>query len=238
MSTIREYALPLVLALLLHGGVAVGLLRGWQPDADEMPRLVQPRIIEASLLVIEKPAPRAPLPSAEPIVVPKPAAAPPKPKPPVEQPKREREPKPKPPPDPEVERRAQEEAARQRRLRELAEQSTSLAFESEAADLEETTADAQTMTYMDAINRAIVEQWSRPPSARNDMKARFRVELVPSGELLSVLLTETSGNAAFDRSAEVAIRKAGPFEMPPDHDLFEANFRRFTLLFNPQDLLR
>ena len=238
MNTIREYALPLVLALLLHGGVAAGLLRGWQPDDDEMPRLVQPRIIEASLLVIEQPAPRAPLPSAEPIVIPKPAVTPPKPKPPAEQLKKEPEPKPKPPPDPQVERRAQAEAERQRRLRELAEQSTSLAFESEAADLEETTADAQTMTYMDAINRAIVEQWSRPPSARNDMKARFRVELVPSGEVLFVLLTESSGNAAFDRSAELAIRKAGPFEMPPDHGLFEANFRRFTLLFNPQDLLR
>ena len=238
MNTIREYALPLVLALLLHGGVAAGLLRGWQPDDDQMPRLVQPRIIEASLLVIEKPAPRAPLPSAEPVVLPKPAVAPAKPKPPAEQPKREPEPKPNPPPDPEIERRAQEEAERQRRLRELAEQSTSLAFESEAADREETTADAQTMTYMDAIKRAIVEQWSRPPSARNDMKARFLVELVPSGEVLSVIRIESSGNAAFDRSAEVAIRKADPFEMPPDHDLFEANFRRFTLQFNPQDLLR
>ena len=230
MSVLREYAGPLVLALLLHAGIAAVLVRGWQPDGDDMPRLMQPRIIEASILVMEKPAPRPPLPSARPDPVPPPAEPAPEPV--------ETEPKPPPKPDPEVERRAQEEAERQRRLRELAEESTAQAFESEAADLEEATADAQTMTYMDAINRAIVAQWSRPPSARNDMKARFRVELVPSGELLGVMLLETSGNAAFDRSAEIAIRKAGPFEMPPDNDVFEAHFRRFTLLFNPQDLLR
>ena len=112
------------------------------------------------------------------------------------------------------------------------------AFESEAADLAAATADAQTKTYMDAINRGIVALWSRPPSARNDMKARFQVDLVPSGELLGVMLLETSGNTAFDRAAEIAIRKASPFEVPPDHDVFEAHFRRFTLLFNPQDLLR
>ena len=232
MNVVREYAGPLLLALLLHAGVAAALVRGWQPEGDDMPRLVQPRIIEASILVMEKPAARPPLPSAKPDPVPPPVEREPEPAKP--------EPKPEPPPkpDPEIERRAQEEADRQRRLRELAEQSTAQAFETEAADLAEATADTQTMTYMDAINRAIVLQWSRPPSARNDMKARFRVELVPSGELLGVMLLETSGNAAFDRSAEIAIRKASPFEMPPDNDVFEAHFRRFTLLFNPQDLLR
>ena len=232
MNALREYAGPLLLALLLHAGVAAALVRGWQPEGDDMPRLVQPRIIEASILVMEKPAARPPLPSAKPDPVPPPVVRDPEPVKP--------EPKPEPPPkpDPEIERRAQEEADRQRRLRELTEQSTAQAFETEAADLAEATADAQTMTYMDAINRAIVLQWSRPPSARNDMKARFRVELVPSGELLGVMLLETSGNAAFDRSAEIAIRKASPFEMPSDNDVFEAHFRRFTLLFNPQDLLR
>ena len=232
MSAVREYMGPLLLALLLHAAVGAALVRGWQPGTDDMPRLVQPRIIEASILVMEKPAPRPPLPSARPDPVPPPVEPQPEPG--------KAEPKPKPParPDPEVARRAQEEAARQRRLRELAEQSTAQAFESEAADLAEATADAQTMTYMDAINRAIRAQWSRPPSARNDMKARFQVDLVPSGEVLGVMLLETSGNGAFDRSAEIAIRKASPFDVPPDHDVFEAHFRRFTLLFNPQDLLR
>ena len=235
MSAVREYALPVVLALLLHAGIGGALLRGWSPE-DDAPRLVQPRIIEASLLVMKRPVRPVRPPPPEPAVVPAPEAKPEPPPPePTPEPKR---PPPPPSPDPDIERQAREEAERQRRLRELAEQSTALAFEDESADREAATTDAETKTYMDAINQTIVVQWSRPPSARNDMQARFQVELIPSGEVLSVLLLETSGNGAFDRSAEVAIRKAGPFEMPPDHDLFEANFRRFTLLFAPQDLLR
>lgn len=236
MRTAREYALPLVLALLLHGGVAAALMRGWQPGDDDMPRLVEPRIIEASILVMEKPAARPPLPSALPDPAPPPPerpADPPKPKP-----KPEPEPRKPPPPDPEIERRAQEEAERQRRLRELAEQSTALAFEGEAADLSEATADEQTMTYAAAIKQAIIYQWSRPPSARLGMTARFELELLPSGEVLRVDLVDSSDNAAFDRSAQAAIRKASPFEVPSDMDLFEEHFRRFTLLFDPQDLLR
>lgn len=233
MNAIREYAFPLILAVLLHGVVAAALLRNWQSEAEDMPRLVEPRIIEASILVMEKPAARPPLPSALPDPAPPPMEAapePPKPKP---------APKPKPPrPDPELERRAEEEVARRQRLRDLAEQSTALAFENEATDLMDATADEQTMTYAAAIKQAVIYQWSRPPSARLGMTARFEIELVPSGEILSVALRDTSGNAAFDRSAEAAIRKAEPFEVPPDLDLFEEHFRRFTLLFDPQDLLR
>ena len=51
-------------------------------------------------------------------------------------------------------------------------------------------------------------------------------------------ILESSGNSAFDRSAEVAVRKVGRFEVPKETRLFEGNFRRFTLLFKPEDLLR
>ena len=198
-----------------------------------MPRLVEPRIIEASILVMEKPKARPPLPSARPEPAPRPQPETQAPKP---QPKPK--PPPKPAPDPELERQAREEAARQQRLRELAEQSTALAFEEEAADLTEASADEQTMTYAAAIKQAVMYQWSRPPSARLGMTARFELELVPSGEILRVGLLDSSGNAAFDRSAQAAIAKASPFEVPSDMDIFEEHFRRFTLLFDPQDLLR
>ena len=231
MTAVREYAVPLVLALLLHGGVAAALVRGWQPDGDDMPRLVEPRIIEASILVMEKPKARPPLPSALPEPARAPATKPPEP-PPKPEPARP------PRPDPDIERRAQEEAERQRRLRELAEQSTALAFEDEAADLDAATADEQTMTYAAAIKQAVIYQWSRPASARLGMTARFELVLLPSGEILNVRLLDSNGNAAFVRSAEAAIRKADPFEVPSDTDLFEEHFRRFTLLFDPQDLLR
>jgi len=70
------------------------------------------------------------------------------------------------------------------------------------------------------------------------MKVTLRVELVPSGEVAAVSLVESSGDAAFDRSAETAVRQSGRFDVPDDSAIFERRFRRFNLLFNPEDLLR
>ena len=92
-------------------------------------------------------------------------------------------------------------------------------------------------TYQAGIYDLVRKNWSRPPSARNGMQARFVVELIPTGELLSVALLDSSGNAAFDRSAELAIQRAKRFSVPEDNAVFEANFRRFYFLFRPEDLL-
>ena len=92
--------------------------------------------------------------------------------------------------------------------------------------------------YITGIYLAVVENWSRPPSARNNMSAIVLVELFPSGDLNSVGIIESSGNAAFDRSAELAVRRAAPFVVPEDLALFESQFRSFRLNFRPSDLLR
>lgn len=225
----REYVLPLLLALLLHAGVAATLAHGWErpPDA---PRVVQPKAIEARLLVIDKPVakpPARPLPATPP--PPKP-----KPKPP---PKPESTPKP-PPPKPDVDAEARQRAEAEARLRAMEDEAMRRALQDEAADLEQRVAEQAAMTYVQAIKRAISREWTRPPSARNGMVARLRLHLAPTGELLSVELVTSSGNAPYDRSVERAIRKVRRFEVPKDRRLFEAEFRRFTILFRPEDLLR
>ena len=92
--------------------------------------------------------------------------------------------------------------------------------------------------YVTSIYLSVVQNWSRPPSARNDMSAIVLVELFPSGDLNTAGVIESSGDDAFDRSALNAVKRAAPFEVPDDLALFESNFRSFTLNFNPQDLLR
>ena len=238
MSIVRDYAFPLALAVVLHGGVIALLLQNWQPATDES-RLYEPRVMKAKVVVIEKPVRKQPVPQAEPPSrppptpapepKPKPTPEPPKPAPPVEEP---------PKPDPEIERLAQEERERLERLAELSDLSMQEALDEELADLRDVEADAETMTYAAAIREAIRRAWSRPPSARLGMQARLRVDLVPSGDLLAVTVLESSGNPAFDRSAEVAVRKVRRFDVPEQSRLFEQNFRRFTLLFKPEDLLR
>lgn len=92
--------------------------------------------------------------------------------------------------------------------------------------------------YITEIYLAVVQNWSRPPSARNDMSTIVLVELFPSGDLNAVGVVESSGNDAFDRSALNAVKRAAPFAVPDDLALFESSFRSFTLNFRPQDLLR
>jgi colicin import membrane protein len=68
------------------------------------------------------------------------------------------------------------------------------------------------------------------------MSCDLRLALVPTGELVSVTLVRSSGNAAFDRSAELAVRRAAPFQVPEDPVVFDAYFRSVTVTFSPNDL--
>lgn len=98
------------------------------------------------------------------------------------------------------------------------------------------TDDEKAMAYVAQIQREIIQNWSRPPSARNGMEAVLRVRLFPTGELMDVKVDSSSGNAAFDRSAMLAVQKAGRFVVPSESRQFERQFREFTLLFRPDDL--
>ena len=76
------------------------------------------------------------------------------------------------------------------------------------------------------------------PSARRNMVALVSIRMVPTGELVAVTVTQSSGNEAFDQSAILAVQKAGRFAfmqgMPSR--LFETHFREFTFRFSPEDL--
>ena len=95
-----------------------------------------------------------------------------------------------------------------------------------------------TQSYTMLIQQRITQNWSRPPSARNDMKALIQIQMVPTGEIIDVIIKESSGNAAYDRSAVQAVKKTRQIpeirEMPSR--VFERDFRQITFIFNPQDL--
>jgi colicin import membrane protein len=199
-------------------------------------------VVNAKLLVIEPPQVR-PAPSKQPAVK---RAEPPAPEP---QPAlKDIKPEPLESADAvakaaQAERQRKELDAQRRRERlaalgELADDSLQRSLDAEAEQMLNAQNAQQVRTYQAGIYDLVRKNWSRPPSARNGMQARFVVELIPTGELLSVALLDSSGNAAFDRSAELAIRRAKRFSVPEDNAVFEANFRRFYFLFRPEDLLR
>lgn len=116
------------------------------------------------------------------------------------------------------------------------EQSLAMSIREEQGARRAITDDEKAMAYVSQIQRDIVSNWSRPPSARNGMKALLRVILVPTGEVVNVVVEESSGNDAFDRSALLAVRKAERFQVPGQSRQFERDFREFTVLFRPEDL--
>ena len=116
------------------------------------------------------------------------------------------------------------------------EQELALALLGEENARKAVTDDEKAMAYAAQIKREIVQNWSRPPSARNGMEVILRVHLVPTGEIVDVKVEESSGNRAFDRSAVQAVRKSSRFVVPADALRFEKDFRVFTVLFRPDDL--
>ncbi len=250
-SNWRSQWLPLLLAVLVHALALLALYDGWHPDR-ELDNVITAQIVNSTLIVMEpksKPKP-APTPKVEKPPEPvKPVIQQQQPPPPVATPKPQPKPSPvktekKPDPDEirkksEAEARRKAELLKQQRLQELANQSFEDALETEEINLDTATEEGEAAkSYIQGIYELVVQNWSRPPSARNDMKALLQVELVPTGELVAVNVIESSGNEAFDRSAEQAVRKAQKFEVPRDNALFESRFRRFNLLFQPEDLFR
>ncbi len=235
----RIFWRPALLTLLLHGLLLYALTVNWSAPTDAAVKPVQkPRYIEARLVQIEPLKKAAPKPKAKPKAKPKSSASPkPKTSTPKPKPKPVSKPAPKPPepkPEPVAERRqptAEERA-------EAARDELALAMEAEDEALEALTDEQLTASYIALIARAVEDNWSRPPSARNGMEAELQLQLIPTGEVVSVTLASGSGNRAFDRSAVNAVQKAGQFpelqQLEPR--LFEKNFRRLRLKFKPEDL--
>ena len=130
----------------------------------------------------------------------------------------------------EAERRRQVEAVDRQRQQEA---TSAAALEAARTEFEL----VQSATAL--IQQALQQVWNRPPSARNGMRAILRIRMLPTGELLEATITQSSGDPAFDRSAENAVYSASPFtelrSLPIN--VFNANFRTLSLIFQPEDLL-
>jgi colicin import membrane protein len=251
VALIRSYALPLFAALAFHAGVGLVFVRGFTASED-IAQVITPKVVNATLMVVEPPAqnkrppaPAKPAPAAP--VANKPRAAERKrlveEQLAAEQAKRaEQVAKDRAEAQRQKQRQKKLEAQRRRErlaaLGDLADDSLQQSLEAEAEQIQDNDVQQQVQTFQAGIYDLVRKNWSRPPSARNGMQVRFLVELIPTGELLSVTLVDSSGSAAFDRSAEQAIRRARRFDVPQDNSVFEANFRRFYFLFRPEDLLR
>jgi colicin import membrane protein len=118
-----------------------------------------------------------------------------------------------------------------------------LADEEQQRSMDKALADEQQANKNTAITNDVVskikakidETWRYPPSARPDMEVVVRINLVPTGEVIQVVLEKSSGNQALDRSVLAAVKRAQPLPVPKDSRLFEQQFRNFLMSFRPED---
>jgi colicin import membrane protein len=250
LDFLPEWLPPVTATLCLHLLVVFLLVARW--DGSDSERVIQarkitPEIINARLVSADefrsKPAPKQSAPArpsppretraapsqSKPAPAKTSAPAPAKPSPrPQETAPRPAEPSPA-PAEPRLDARALAEQARR---------SLSDAAAAESAAEVAVTAEEMAASYAALIQRTVINYWNRPPSARNGMEALLSVQLIPNGDVISVSVLQSSGSAAFDRSAVSAVERAGSFpelaNLPARE--FEKTFRRFRLLFRPEDL--
>ena len=242
----RDYALPVLVSLLLHVAVLMLFFIRWEPQQSKS--ITPPKAIQATLVELQPKTQKKAASKQQTKVVDlsaqqqqreatkrkeaeraraeakRKADAAKKAK---EQQERERQ---------EVERQRQEaEAEREKqRLSEAFQE----ALEQEQGALLEDEYATEAQSYIAAIARRIEDNWNRPPSARTGMQCELLIQLVPNGQVVNVDLAKGSGNAAFDRSAVQAVKKVAQFPEIKDMpiEVFERHYRRLRLVFNPQDL--
>ncbi|MCB1827256.1 MAG: cell envelope integrity protein TolA, partial [Coxiellaceae bacterium] len=91
--------------------------------------------------------------------------------------------------------------------------------------------------YKAGILRAIGQKWVVPGGANKELSSVYQIHLGPGGVVIDVELLRSSGNAALDRSAKVAIFKASPLPVPKDPALFD-NFRELRLTVSPKTVVK
>lgn len=133
----------------------------------------------------------------------------------------------------EAEKRKKAEKQRREELKALEAQ-----MQKEEQMLSSTVDDVSTKSYEELIAERVRQNWSRPPLARNGMTTILEIRMLPTGQVMGVRVTKSSGDAAFDRAAEQAVKRVDRFEevknIPPD--VFEKYFRQFLFTFRPEDL--
>ncbi len=217
--------IPALVAVLVHLLFVFALEGGWTTASPTI--TAQPQVVQASLVSLSKPKPK------------------PKPKPKTVEPKPEPKPTPTPqveapPPEPVVEQpESVPEVSQEERLAELQRELMAGFEDLPDADDQQPSEEVDEVQQVAGLMQArITQNWRRPPSARNGMEVLLIISLVPTGEVVGISVSSSSGSTAFDRSAIAAVERVARFPEVTVLSIsdFERYFRRFPLRFKPEDL--
>mgnify|MGYP003782055023 FL=1 len=235
MANSRGYWFPVFITVAMHLALFFVLANDWTPRAKPLPVIEPIKAVQATLVTLkkEKPKPKPVKPKLKPKPKPKPK---PVVKPKVVKPAVKEIPK----PDPEKLKREEEarEKAEKEQQRKADEQALAAMLDGEDAEMQADDDANIIAQYTAMISQQMHQRWKLPPSARRNMVALVKIRMVPTGEVVTVTVAQSSGNDAFDQSAILAVKKAGRFAFMQGLPgrLFETHFREFTFRFSPEDL--
>ena len=88
--------------------------------------------------------------------------------------------------------------------------------------------------YSSLIKNQVMENWKSPSNINPNLKTEIEITIVPTGEITSSTIIQSSGNNVFDESAMRAISKVQSFEgLNMQMNIFDEHFRNFILIFSP-----
>ena len=250
-NSIGKYT-ALGLTLLVHVLLALFLIYGvrWQTQASDV---VEVELVSAVPVAAVPPAPTfspPPPKAAEPPPAPKPEVAPPPAPPPkpdiaIKAPAAKTPPKPaevepkEPPPTLKDKLKARADSFLDQLKQETDRLTQRQQSDAVAADL----AKEQAARAAAARNKGMADYLARirgkirgnivlPPDVKGNPEAVFEVTQLPSGEIITARLTQSSGNPALDAAIERAILKSSPLPKPDSSELFE---RVLELRYRPRE---
>jgi colicin import membrane protein len=123
------------------------------------------------------------------------------------------------------------EQARKEAERKRIEQELQSEIEAEEAAARAAADESEINRYIAAIRNRVHQSFTIVPGF-DGLSCTLRITLIPGGEVSNVEIVKSSGNPAFDRQAENAVRKAAPLPVPTDPRLFR-QLRSIAFVFEP-----
>lgn len=89
--------------------------------------------------------------------------------------------------------------------------------------------------YRDQISAKVRGNTRLPDNLKGNPQVRCLVKLLPTGEVLSVRVTQSSGNPAYDDAVVRAIEKSSPLPLPSDRDARAAFVPELSFVHRPKE---
>lgn len=134
-----------------------------------------------------------------------------------------------------TQRMADETAANEARQAKLAEAQAKQAEARAAASKRQAELARAVGQHRDMISAKVRGNTRLPDTLKGNPEVRCLVKLLPTGEVQSVRVTQSSGNAAYDEAVMRAIEKSSPLPLPSDRDARAAFVPELSFVHRPKE---